>query len=321
MIDVVTAGETMTCFSPYQAARFADTALAARSFGGAESNTAIGLARLGVPVAWFSRLGADEFGDEIETTLRAEGVDVTAVVRDPERATGVMFKQRPTRYESKVAYYRSTSAATRLDPSDVRDLPIQTARVLHLTGITSAIGPGPREFVREAVMLARRSGVLVTFDPNYRPALWPGEDARDEYRFLLGYVDHLLCNQAEALLITGETEAGPAVRALHELGPHSVVIKRGAAGAAASVRVAIGDSESHEAPAWAVEAVDSVGAGDAFNAGWIFGYLTGLDFVERLRVATWTAAQVVAHPGDYEGAPTSKQHAAAFGAHDESETT
>jgi 2-dehydro-3-deoxygluconokinase len=301
-VDVVTAGETMLCLSPYAASAFSGTDLCRRGYGGAESNTAIALARLGVATAWFSRVGADPFGDELLVTLAHEGVHTAGVLRDPDRQTGVMFKERPTVHESRVRYYRAGSAACQLGSGDVAGLPLDGARLLHLTGITCALGSGPREFVTGAMERARAAGLTVTFDPNYRPALWSPAAARAEYRRLLPLVDQLLLNESEAALIVDETDPVAAARRLQGAGPRVVVLKRGREGA-----VAAADDLVLSVGAYPVTAIDSVGAGDAFNAGWIYGQIQHRPPADALPVAAWVAARVAAHAGDYEGAPVREE--------------
>lgn len=295
--EVVTVGEALACFSPSDAAHFSDTHHATWSFGGAESNTAVGLARLGVSVAWVSRLGTDTFGDHIVDTLATESVDVRSVVRDAGRPTGLMLKERPATDTSRVSYHRSTSAASVMQPADLPERLFEGARLLHLTGITAALGPGPRAVVREALRLAREHGLVVSFDPNHRPALWDVDDARRTYRDLIRDVDHLLCNEAEARLITGRDSLDEAAADLADLGPSVVVVKCGSQGA----RALLPSGRFHVAPV-PTRAVDSVGAGDAFNAGWIAGHLRH-DDETALVTGAWTASHVVAHPGDFEGAP------------------
>lgn len=300
--DVVTAGETMLCLSPHAAATFADTELCRRGYGGAESNTAIALSRLGIRAAWFSRVGTDWFGDDLLSTLAAEGVDTRHVVRDSQRQTGVMFKERPTADHSRVRYYRAGSAASQLGPADVPRLPLAGASLLHLTGVTCALGSGPRTFVHEAIRRAHAEQLTVTFDPNYRSALWSVEEARTEYVELLPLVDHLLLNASEASLITGEADHLRAAQQLQAAGPSVVVLKRGRDGA-----VAVADGSVMTVSAYPVDAVDSVGAGDAFNAGWIFSQILRLTTSDALPIAAWVAGRVAAHSGDYEGAPTHDQ--------------
>jgi 2-dehydro-3-deoxygluconokinase len=292
----------MVCLSPHSAATFADTELCRRGFGGAESNTAIALARLGIRTAWFSRVGSDWFGDDLVSTLAAEDVQTRHVIRDPRRQTGVMFKERPTADRSRVSYYRAGSAASQLGPADVAKLPLRGASLLHLTGVTCALGSEPRAFVYDAMRRAKAERLTVAFDPNYRSGLWSAADAMREYARLLPMIDHLLLNATEASLITGESDHLRAARQLQAAGPSVVVVKRGSEGA-----VAVAEGSVLTVSAYPVDAVDSVGAGDAFNAGWIFSQIQRRAPVDALSIAAWVAGRVAAHLGDYEGAPTYPQ--------------
>jgi 2-dehydro-3-deoxygluconokinase len=205
--------------------------------GGAESNVAIGLSRLGTPVTWVSRLGDDALGTYLLREIRGEGVTVRAA-RDPEAPTGLMLKEHRNGKPSRVRYYRAGSAASRLSPSDVDEKLIGEAGILHLTGITPALGPGPRAAVAHAIEVARAAGTLVSFDVNHRRTLWGDDEARETLRALLPGVDLLFAGPEEAALILDlpapETtwESGEALAAqLAALGPATVVLKLGSLGA------------------------------------------------------------------------------------------
>lgn len=299
-VDVVTIGEGLACLSAPGQQLVRDVPCLVKSFGGAELNTAIGLARLGVAVRWVSRVGADPFGDELLELLVREGVDTTFVQRCSGRTTGLMVKQRLSAHESHVEYYRNGSAATTMTPKDLDGGAVTGARLLHLTGVALAVGPGPRETLASALDHAKRAGLTVTFDPNYRHRLWGPDEARSAYLAVLPQVNHLLCNETEAELLTGETDATLALARLVALGPRTVVIKRGARGAVALVEGVHYEVSAAPAPSL----VDTVGAGDAFNAGWITGALDALDTRASLQLAAWAAARVVQHEGDYEGFPS-----------------
>src|SRR5690606_6577908 len=135
--------------------------------GGAESNVAIGLQRLGTSVAWISRLGEDELGERVAREMRAEGVAVHAP-RDPERPTGLMIKSHPRAGATRVRYYRSGSAASALSPQDLPDGLIEQAELLHLTGITPLLSDAARAATTAALERARTAGVTVSVDVNHR---------------------------------------------------------------------------------------------------------------------------------------------------------
>jgi len=170
--DVVTLGETMVLLWPTGAARLEDAATYERSLGGAESNLAIALARLGLRPRWISRLGDDPFGRYTRATLEREGVVVDAPV-DVGAPTAVFFKERIAQGPRRVYYYRRSSAASRMDPGDLTPAQFTGARLLHLTGITPALSAGCAATVDRAIMLARAAGARVCVDPNVRPQLWP----------------------------------------------------------------------------------------------------------------------------------------------------
>lgn len=299
MLDVVTLGESMVLFVPQRHGLLRNASTFDRSIAGAESNLAIGMARLGHRAGWMSRLGNDEFGESILSFLRAEGVDVSAVVRDDDAPTAVFFKERRRAGSSRVFYYRSGSAASRMSPADVREDYIRNARCLHLTGITPALSSGCAAVVRRAMEIARDAGVPVSFDPNVRLKLWSAEAARKSLLELLPLVDWLLAGHEEVELLTGESDPERGAAILAEHGPRTVVVKMGAAGA-----LAISGDEAASCPAFPVDVVDTIGAGDAFDAGFLSGRLRGWSLGESVRLGTILGALATTVPDDVEGAPT-----------------
>ena len=156
----------MVVFTPdgYGALRY-ENQFKAR-LAGAESNTAIGLSKLGIEASWMSRVGSDEFGHYVLNMIRAEGVDTKAAVVDPEHRTGIMFKQREYGGETTVFYYRENSAASHLEPEDLKTEWFQNADVLHITGITPVLSDSCLKTIQKAVEMAKENGVKFSFDPN-----------------------------------------------------------------------------------------------------------------------------------------------------------
>jgi 2-dehydro-3-deoxygluconokinase len=267
--------------------------------GGAESNVAIGVARLGVPATWIGRLGDDPVGDLVERQLLAERVRCV-VHRDPA-PTALMLRERRTGTATRVSYYRHGSAGSHLRPADLPDGVVEEAGLLHLSGITPALGPEPAETVREAVRRARKAGVPVSVDLNYRSRLWDTATAGPVFRELAAGADILFAGDDEARIALGsgapETPEALAGR-LAALGPAEVVVKLGRRGATALV-----DGEVIEVPPVPVQAVDTVGAGDAFVAGYLATRLLGRDVRDRLTTAAVAGAFAVTVPGDWEAFP------------------
>jgi 2-dehydro-3-deoxygluconokinase len=299
-LDVVTFGETMALMAAVESGplRFANTFT--RHAAGTESNVAIGLARLGHRVGWFSRLGDDDLGQYILGVIRAEDVDVSRVVIDSEGPTGVLYKEKRELGPRKILYYRRGSAASRLTPADLDPPYVADARYLHLTGVTLAISQTARETVFAAARLAGEHGVLVSFDPNLRLRLWSREDARDTMRQLLPLCDLVLPGMDEAELLTGESDPDRAADALRALGARAVALKLGPAGS-----LGVTDTERVRAAGLKLDrVVDPVGAGDGFAAGFLAGQLKGLSLTDSLKLGNTVGAFATTVVGDWEGLPT-----------------
>ncbi|MFF0793514.1 sugar kinase [Streptomyces spiralis] len=298
--DVLTFGETM--LSLQTAGPVAVGAPARTTLAGAESNVAIGLARLGHRVSWAGRLGADEPARLILRTLRGEGVDVRHATTDPDAPTGSMLRERLVADVARVHYWRTGSAASRQRPEHLTEALTAGARVLHVTGITCALGPDPRAAVAAAVGHARERGWTVVLDVNHRARLWSREQAAQVLRPLLGGIDVVIASDDELPLIAGDDgtdDEEARVAQLLAAGAREVVVKRGRDGA----ELYGSDGHRIRRPAHPVPVVDTVGAGDAFCAGYLSGLLDGLPPAERLRRACTTGAFAVATAGDWEGLP------------------
>jgi 2-dehydro-3-deoxygluconokinase len=266
--------------------------------GGAESNVAIGVARLGGAATWIGRVGPDAAGDLVARRLLAEGVDAV-VVRDTA-FTGLMVKHRRSGTDLRVDYHRAGSAGSRLGPADVPDARVAAAGVLHVTGITAALSRTALQAVRHAVGVARAAGVPVSLDVNYRAKLWAPAVAAPILRDLVARADVVFAGRQEAQLVLGcgPLPSAELARALAGLGPGEAVLKDGARGCTAVI-----DGSRLELAARPVTVLDPVGAGDAFVAGYLAERLAGRPPAERLRTAVSTGAYAVTVPGDCEGLP------------------
>lgn len=305
---VVTLGETMGLLSSETPGSLAYTGHLSLGIGGAESNTAIGLARLGVPVAWVGCVGEDSLGDRIVRELRGEGVQVLAR-RDPTAATGLMLKEHRTASTTNVWYYRRDSAGSRITPDDVPQQLIADADVLHLTGITPALSDSAAAAVGHAVDIARKSGTTVSLDINYRRLLWGPQQAAETLLPLLKSVDVLFSGEREARLFCAETlERRELALRLARLGPSEVVIKSGGDGA-----VGLADDDYAEQAAIEVTVVDTVGAGDAFAAGYLAERIEGGDLRARLAKGALLGAFACTSRSDWQGLPTPRDLAAGLG--------
>ena len=304
MSDLVTFGETMALVSAADIGPLRHARQMHLGIAGAESNVAIGMVRLGSTASWTGRIGDDELGRLVAMTVRGQDVDTTAIV-DPDAPTGLMLKERRTSQSARVTYYRAGSAGSRLGPDDVDEHSISAARVLHLSGITTALSASAREAAFAAIEIAHSSDTLVSWDLNYRSALWGPDEAARTLLEVTERADIVFATTEEARLLCDGTDADELAAGLAKLGPRDVMIKSGARGALAllsGLRYVV-DPEI-------VQAIDHVGAGDAFTAGYLSSLCKGNDPETRLRTASRAGAYAVTVAGDWEGLPLRDEFAA-----------
>jgi 2-dehydro-3-deoxygluconokinase len=266
--------------------------------GGAEANVCIAASRLGADTTWVGRLGNDRMGDLIARRLVANGV-TTSVTRDPG-FTGLMICTRRTNTVFEVDYHRSGSAGSRLAPADLTDETLDTADVLHVTGITPALSGSAQEAVLAAVARARDRGILVSFDVNFRAKLWTRSDPAELLRTIAISSDIVFAGTEEAEILVGAATSTPAdlAGAIAAQGPREVIVKLGERGS-----VALIDDTSYTTPAIATTMLDPVGAGDAFVAGYLVERINGQTAERRLDTAVRMGAIAVSVPGDCENLP------------------
>lgn len=269
-------------------------------FGGAESNVAIGVRRLGLPATWVGRVGDDGWGDRIRRELRAEDVTTRAVI-DTEVATAVMTKERRTTLSTHIVYHRRDNAGSRLTPEDLPAGVIATAGVVHLTGITPGLSQSACATVDRALELVEQSVVPVSFDVNHRAGVWGSRDPGPLYREIAARAAVVFAGDDEARLLTGTDTADPfaLLYELAALADGDVVLKRGEHGCLALI-----DKTEYEVPAVRVAVIDTVGAGDAFVAGYLAELLVNAEPDQRLQTAVRCGAFACLSDGDWEGLPT-----------------
>lgn len=301
-MDVVTIGETMTLFTPNEEGPLRHARSFSMKFGGAESNVAIGLSRLGHRVRWISRLGDDEFGDAMQAFIRGEGVDVSYVTRDADAPTAVFFKEFRRLNDTRVYYYRKNSAASKMNAGFLPEEAIKDAAYLHLTGITPALSEDCRLMFDKAIRIAKENSVKIIFDPNLRLKIWSNEE--EARYFLKKYAaesDIILPGLSEAEFLFGSYTPEKYIDFFHELGVKTVVMKLGKEGSL----LAAPSLPKTYVPGFFVERViDPIGAGDAFAAGILSGLLDGLSLEEAARRGNAMGAMVTMVNGDAEGLPT-----------------
>ncbi|GAB3278821.1 sugar kinase [Parasphingorhabdus pacifica] len=300
MVDVITFGEVMAMFVAAEQGSLDEAENFGVRLAGAEMNVAVGLARLGHEVGYLSAVGDDPFGTRIRRELAGEGIDISRLVTDRSAPTGFQLKSRVQEGDPAVVYFRKGSAASRSTWSASAEEAVRSTKHLHVTGVFAALTPATREFAFNAMRTAKEAGVSVSFDPNLRPALWP--DTREmvaTINQLAALADCVLPGLAEGELTTGRATAAEIAEFYLDNGASEVVIKLGTEGAVLHSR-----HGTTAEPAFPVNVVDTVGAGDGFAAGWISARLDGLDESSALRRACVVGAMATTSEGDKDGLPT-----------------
>ena len=301
-LDVVTFGEAMVLLVAGQPGPLEQVEVFHKRTAGAETNVAIGLARLGLKVGWASRLGTDSMGRYLLAALSGDGIDCSHVVCDGTQKTGFQFKgQVSDGSDPPVEYHRTGSAASHMGVSDIDADWLLSARHLHATGVFAAISSTTLPAARKAMDLMRAAGRSVSFDPNLRPTLWATpETMRNEVNDLAARANWVLPGMEEGRFLTGEQTPQGVARFYRQRGAQLVVVKLGSEGAFYD-----GEAGSGYVAGFPVETVvDTVGAGDGFAVGVISALLDGLSVPDAVKRAAWIGARAVQVLGDSEGLPT-----------------
>ncbi|WP_409032758.1 sugar kinase [Janthinobacterium sp. CG_23.3] len=288
-LDVVTYGEAMAMFVADETGDLATVSHFTRRLAGAETNVAIGLARLGLRVGWLSRVGADSFGRFIRARVEAEGIDCSRVAIVAGQASGFLLKSKAENgADPLVEYFRKGSAASRLAPADFDPEYFLAARHLHASGVAAALSESSLAFAGLAMDFMRANDRSVSFDPNLRPTLWPSQAVMvEQLNWLAFKASWVLPGLGEGKILTGHERPHDIAGFYLERGVQLVVVKLGPDGAYFR------------------------DADDGFAAGLVSALLEGLPLeraVERGNRIGALAAQVA---GDMEGLPTRAQLAAA----------
>jgi len=298
--DVVTIGETMLRLTPPDFLRLGQGDVLQTHVGGSESNTAVGLAKLGRRVTWLSRLTDNPMGRSIERTIRAHGVDTSHVVWTNSDRVGLYFLENgsPPR-PSQVIYDRAGSAFSKYNDDMLSDTIFQpsTARWLHLTGITLGLGETTQRLVPKAVRLARNSGWKISFDVNYRALLWSSASAKAACNELFESADLLFLAERDARnlwQIDGEGDPHQSIRKLLSIrAGKTTVMTLGSLGAIAGE----GDNSVLQTIE-PVHPIGRLGGGDAFSAGFLHAWMEDADLKNALSWATAAARIKYSIPGD-----------------------
>ncbi|HWR08079.1 sugar kinase [Sporomusa sp.] len=308
MPQIITLGESMVMMVADQSDSLQFVTSYSRKIAGAESNVAIGLARLGHDVGWISAIGDDPFGTYIRNTIRGEGVDTSRVQILPEYPTGMLIKERNEIGDPKVFYYRRGSAASHITPDMVDESYLADTKILHVTGIFPALSENCLETLFKAIAIAKKQGALITFDPNIRLKLWTREQARATLLQLASLSDLIMPGRKEAELLIGTGDWEQVKEYFHNAGNRYIVMKDGPEGAFYSHREDAKVVEEGYAKGFPVRrVVDTVGAGDGFAVGVLSALLEGVSLKQSVVRGNAIGSLAVTVQGDVEGYPTRRQ--------------
>ncbi|RYF41317.1 MAG: 5-dehydro-2-deoxygluconokinase [Comamonadaceae bacterium] len=290
--------------------RLEDMQSFSKYLGGSPANTAVGVARLGLKPAMLTRVGDEHNGRFVRETLAAEGVDVSHVKTDPKRLTALVFLGIQDRETFPLVFYRDHCADMAIDIGDFDADFIGSATGLLISG-THLSQPQPYQACRQAMAMARERGTRVVLDIDYRPVLWgltspgmgeqrfvPSTEVSAHLQTVIPQCDLVVGTEEEIHIAGGSTDTLAALRRLRELTAATLVVKRGPMGCVVFDGAIPGDIEQgHKGPGFPVEVFNVLGAGDAFMAGFLRGWLRDAPMADCCTWANACGALVVSRHG------------------------
>ena len=317
---VVSFGEIMLRLSPPGFERFFQSPVLGATFGGGEANVAVSLAQFGLDSYYVTRVPKHAIGDGAVNALRAEGVRTDYILRGGERL-GIYFAETgASQRASTVIYDRANSAISQLNADDVKWTDVFAgAQWFHVTGITPALGERGAAATARSIEEAKRAGVRVSVDLNFRKKLWSEAQAQKTMRPLMQHVDVVIANEEDMQSVLGlhvaETDVTGgqlnvegyrkvAEQLSREFGPTIVAITLRESHSASDNGWSgvLWDAKAgafHQSQRYDVRLVDRIGGGDSFAAGLIYGLVTGRSPEASLRFAVAASALKQTIPGDF----------------------
>ena len=316
-MDLVTFGEAMVRLTPPSFQRLEQAHTLDVYVGGGELNVAVAAARLGILSRWVSRLPQNPLGRMIAGKAREQGVDVQIEWTADDRAGLYFAELGAAPRASSVLYDRSASAISVVKPGSI-DWPtiFAGARWFHVSGITPALSESAAAVTRESLIAAKKAGLTVSYDLNYRSKLWSGEKARAVQEPLMEHVDVLITTEEDTRVVFGigadadssfeqvdaesYADVARALEKRFDFGAVAITLRENPRVLLNSwTAIVSADGKIHRAPRYEVEVVDRIGAGDAFSGGLIVSRLENHGWEDAVRFATATSALKHSIPGDF----------------------
>lgn len=302
MDNVITIGEPMVVFIAEEEGELKDVNKFSKGLAGSELNVSIGLSRLGHGVSYITQLGNDPFGEYIFDCIENEiNIDKKYIKKTDNYSTGFYMKSKVSKGDPSIFYYRKNSAASNIDLDFIKKIDLSNYKYLHITGITPAISEKMRDNVFTLIEKAKENGLKISFDPNIRESLWSSKIEMIETLNKIAYSsDYIIPNVKEGKILTGKNNPEDIANFYIEKGVKNVIVKLGEVGC----YIRSNDTSEYLQGFKVSNVVDTVGAGDAFVAGFLSGLLSGKDLVESSSIGNAMGAITVTHKGDNEGLPT-----------------
>jgi 2-dehydro-3-deoxygluconokinase len=299
--DIIGLGEPLVELAAEERGPLGSVRRFRRGWGGDTFNCVVAAARLGASSGYMTRVGDDPFGRALLGLCVEEGIDASRIITDPESYTGLYLIALGEDRRHAFTYFRVGSAASRLHPDEIDEEYIGAARILHTSGITQAISDSALAAADRAIEVARRSGIVVSYDANLRPALRPIPLLRENFGTTAPRADVVFLSGEDIAHLYGDIGAEEAATRVLDLGSPLVVVKSGQAGCLVALR----DEGLYVCPPWPVELVDPSGGGDAFAGAFLVEWLLrGATLADAGRLANAVGALTVSGLGAVTPIPT-----------------
>jgi len=306
-LDLITIGRvSVDLYGQQIASRLEDVTTFAKAIGGCPANVAVGAARLGLKSALITRVGDEPMGRFVQEQLVREGVDTRGVRVDPQRLTSLVLLSVRDEQTFPLIFYRENCADSALCEDDIDAEFIASARAILVTGTHFSLAAAARA-QHKAIAAARAHGRMVVLDIDYRPNLWGiGGHGAGESRYarsarvtralapVLPHCNLIVGTEEEMHIAAGVEDTLEAIRRIRSVSDAVIVCKRGARGCvvfAATIPAAL--EGGLEVAGFDIEIYNILGAGDAFLAGYLKGYLRGAAHEESARLANACGALAV----------------------------
>ncbi|WP_332237127.1 sugar kinase [Sporolactobacillus sp. KGMB 08714] len=305
MSELITAGEPMVLFIADEQGALSEVRHYTRHMAGADVNVSVGVARLGHSVTFLTQVGKDPFGKIIIDFLKQESIDTAHVLTTSEWPSGFMLKGLSDNGRPETAYFRKSSATSKLTKDSVAAIDFSGARILHLGGILAGLSESAYQTTLALIEKARENGLTITFDPNLRPVIWKSEEE------MIRRTNEIAClcdvvapNVKEGQILTGEKEKERMADYYLEKGVKQVIINLVDIGSYTKKKLPDGRYSETLVPNFQTsKVVDRVGAGDGFVAGAVSAMLENLSDREVLLRGNAIGAIQMQNLGDNEGLP------------------